>query len=195
VTTPDVPGYCGSAGPIGSAEYRTPHVYARDVQSGAGNCVCGGALGDELHTEAAPGVPVPDSARVVLKSVVPQRYVLGIAYQAGPDPRIAKGRDGGRDFFTEAELEKAAWEFLKNGPRTGAFHLDGTDDAYATVVESYIYRNPQPWDLGTGLVVKSGDWLLGAILSDHAWNLYQRGLITGWSPQGTAMRRAYRPAA
>lgn len=189
-----VPGFEGSLGPLTDAERCAPHVYARDINSGAGNCVCGGALGDELHTEAAPGVPVPDSARAVCKSEEPQRYVLGVAYQAGPDPRIAKGQDGGRDFFTEAELEKAAWEFLKNGPRTGAFHLDGTDDAYATVVESYIYRGPD-WDLGEGLVVKSGDWLVGAILSETAWDMHRRGVITGWSPQGVARRRRYRPAA
>lgn len=117
-----------------------------------------------------------------------QRYVLGVAYQAGPDPRIAKGQDGGRDFFTEAELEKAAWEFLKNGPCIGLFHVDGTAGA-ATVVESYIYRNEEPWDLGDGLMVRKGDWLLGAILDDQAWRLYQSGKITGWSPQGVARRR------
>lgn len=59
--TPDeasVPGFEGSIGP-GPGQYSRPHVYARDIRSGAGNCVCGGALGDRLHTEAAPGVPVP----------------------------------------------------------------------------------------------------------------------------------------
>jgi hypothetical protein len=134
--------------------------------------------------------------RQVLKEAAePQRYVLGIAYQAGRDPRIAKGQDGGRDFFSEAELEKAAWEFLANGPRVGAFHLDGTDgDGLATVVESYIYRGPD-WDLGDGIVAKAGDWLLGAILSPEAWDMYQRGLVTGWSPQGVARRRRLSPAA
>lgn len=116
-----------------------------------------------------------------------QRYVLGVAYQAGKDERIAKGLDGARDFFTPAELEKAAWEFLRNGPQVGLFHVDGTEGA-ATIVESYIYRGPA-WDLGDGLVVKSGDWLLGAILNEPAWNLLKQGKITGWSPQGTATRR------
>lgn len=55
---PDVPGYEGGVGPLPS-EYGQPHVYARDVRSGAGNCVCGGALPDAVHTEAAPGVPIP----------------------------------------------------------------------------------------------------------------------------------------
>jgi len=191
----DVPGANGSIGPFGDSEYCQPHVYARDITSGAGNCVCGSGLGDELHTEAAPGVPVPEAARLVCKSAEPQRYVLGIAYQAGPDPRIAKGQDGGRDFFEAAELEKAAWEFLANGPRVGAFHLDGTgEDGLATVVESYIYRGPD-WDLGDRIVAKSGDWLLGAILSPAAWDMYRHGLVTGWSPQGVARRHKFRTAA
>lgn len=58
----DVPGYEGSQGPFRS-QYGQPHVYARDVHSGAGNCVCGWDLGHALHTEAAPGVPVPEHHR------------------------------------------------------------------------------------------------------------------------------------
>lgn len=115
----------------------------------------------------------------------PQRYVLGIAYQAGPDPLIQRGMDGGRDFFTAAELEKAAWGFLRDGPEVGLFHADDTEGA-ATVVESYIYRGPD-WDLGD-VVVRKGDWLIGAILDEAAWNLYLTGRITGWSPQGSARR-------
>ena len=77
------------------------------------------------------------------------------------------------------------------------FHLDGTEtdgdgEVTATVVESYIYRPEQPWDLGNGIVVRKGDWLLGAVLSPRAWDMYQRGLISGWSPQGLARRHAAR---
>ena len=119
-----------------------------------------------------------------------QRYVLGIAYQAGPDPRIRKGADGGRDYIDAVDLEKAAFNFLANGPRAGLFHASGTQAA-ATIVESYIYRGPDwtvPAPDGTTTVVKAGDWLVGAILSPTAWELYKRGEITGWSPQGRARR-------
>jgi hypothetical protein len=58
----DVPGYEGSQGPF-KGEYGKPHVYARDVHSGGGNCVCGMDLGYSIHTEAAPGIPVPDYRR------------------------------------------------------------------------------------------------------------------------------------
>ena len=121
----------------------------------------------------------------------PQRYVLGVAYQPGQQPEIAKGVDGGRDFFTEAELEKAAWSLMRNGPRSGLFHIDGTDQdgGAAQIVESYIYRNDQPWDLGDGVVVRKGTWLVGAILSPRAWDLHLAGKINGLSPQGSARRR------
>jgi len=57
-----VPGWEGSVGPF-RADYGKPHVYARSVHSGAGNCVCGADLGDARHVQAAPGVPVPDALR------------------------------------------------------------------------------------------------------------------------------------
>jgi hypothetical protein len=121
-----------------------------------------------------------------------QRYVLGIAYQAGRDPKIAKGMDGARDFFTAEELEKAAWQFMA-GPRdVGIYHMDGTE-GHATITESYIYRGPD-WQVGD-VVVKAGDWLVGGVLDDVAWDLYKSGRITGWSPQGTAKRRITRSAA
>lgn len=119
-----------------------------------------------------------------------QRYVLGIAYQAGRDERITKGADGARDFFTAVELEKAAWRFMADGPRdVGLFHMDGTE-GHARVVESFIYRGPD-WTVGD-TVVKAGDWLIGAVLDEVAWTLYKDGHISGFSPQGTAKRRKAR---
>ena len=60
MSTADIPGWEGTIGP-GPGQYRQPHVYARDVQSGAGNCVCGRALRTPLHVQAAPGVPIPET--------------------------------------------------------------------------------------------------------------------------------------
>jgi hypothetical protein len=145
---------------------------------------------------AAEPVPVPapePEALAVAKagSAAEQQYILAVAYQPGMDPRIAKGVDGGRDFFSEVELEKAAWTFLRNSPRVGLFHADGTDQngGAATVVESYVYRNEQPWDLGDGVVVTKGTWLVGMVLDDRAWALHKAGKIGGISPQGVARRR------
>lgn len=58
----EIPGWEGSIGPF-KHQYGLPHVYARDVLSGAGNCVCGADLGDKRHVQAAPGVPIPDDMR------------------------------------------------------------------------------------------------------------------------------------
>lgn len=119
------------------------------------------------------------------------RFVLGVAYQAGRDPRIQKGADGGRDYFEPEELEKAAWWYASHGREVGTDHTDGTTGA-GTVVESYIYRGPD-WVMkdtaGEEVIVKSGDWLLGAILDDAAWEAYKAGRFTGWSPQGSGRRR------
>lgn len=117
-----------------------------------------------------------------------QRYVLGIGYMPGKRPEIAKGVDGGRDYFTEAELEKAAFSFLSDGPpEIGIGHLDGTTGC-ATVVESYVYRGP-PWDFGDGVTVTKGTWLIGAILDEHSWQLAKAGKLNGFSIQGAARRR------
>src|SRR5690349_17549276 len=98
------------------------------------------------------------------RSVTEQRYLLSLAYQAGPDPLIQKGADGGRDYFTAAELEKAAWSFLPGGAAVGLFHGPDETIGHFTVTESYIYRGPD-WDLGD-VVVKSGDWLIGGICDE-----------------------------
>ncbi|MEW2301980.1 XkdF-like putative serine protease domain-containing protein [Streptomyces sp. NPDC006655] len=117
----------------------------------------------------------------------PQRYLLGVAYQAGPDPMIKRGADGGRDYFSPAELEKAAWSFLPGGAQVGLFHGPDNTIGHFTVTESYIYRGPD-WDLGDGTVVKAGDWLVGGICDEVAWQLYKSGQVTGFSPQGSARR-------
>jgi hypothetical protein len=57
-----IPGWGGSQGPFRS-EYHLPHVYARDVHSGAGNCVCGWDPGHDIHVQIAPGVDVPARLR------------------------------------------------------------------------------------------------------------------------------------
>lgn len=116
------------------------------------------------------------------------RFVLGLAYQAGRDPRIRKGMDGGRDYFEADELEKAAWSFMRyRRQRSGLFHADGTLD-HIEPVESYIYRNPVPWVISDDLIVKQGDWVLGGILDPATWALYKQGRLNGWSPQGTGQR-------
>lgn len=192
-----VPGM-GTLGPF-LDEYDRPHVYARDVRFADGRCVCGAALGDPRHVQAAPGVDVPEQMRPPAGSrflgkgaASDQRYVLGVAYQAGPDPRISTGADGHRDYFTPEELEKAAWSFLQDGGgQVGLMHTDGTVGA-ARAVESYVWRG-NDWDAGSGVVIHKGDWLLGVICDEPTWDLVKSGRVTGFSPQGFAKRRKPTP--
>lgn len=131
----------------------------------------------------------------VAKGGKPMRFVLGAAYQPGKDPRIAKGVDGGRDYLTEAELEKAAHSFMLNGQQHGLFHVDGTTGmGLARPVESMVYRNSIPWVVpapggGPPVMIRKGTWLLGALLNDKGWQMYLDGKVGGWSPQGVARRR------
>lgn len=174
----------------------------------------GNPIGVTKAADIAP-LAAAEAPSLVAKSDE-QRFVLGIAYQAGPDPRIAKGADGGRDFFTEAELEKAAHSFMLSGQQHGMFHVDGTEGA-ARPVESSLYRNPVPWVVSDDaavckalaelaaqaesvagpddLIVRKGDWLLGAILDERPWQAYKAGRVNAWSPQGSARRRRAGPQA
>ncbi len=127
-----------------------------------------------------------------VKAVAEKRFVLGIAYQAGRDPLIRRGSDGRRDYFTADELEKAAWSFMAgDGLQIGVEHVDGTV-GLARPAESFIWRWP-PQAMaaidGSEVVVKTGDWLLGAVCTPLAWDLVKSGQVTGWSPQGRAKRR------
>jgi hypothetical protein len=73
----------------------------------------------------------------------------------------------------------------------GLFHGPESTLGHADIVESYVYRGPD-WDLGDDVIVKAGDWLIGAILDEPAWQLYKSGRVTGWSPQGSARRITHR---
>ncbi len=119
-----------------------------------------------------------------------ERFFVAVAYQAGRDARIQKGLDGGRDYFTPEQLEKAAHSFMRNGPKGGTFHVGGTVGA-VTYDESWIHRAPD-WHVtapdGSVQVVKSGSWCVAGHMDESAWDLYKRGLITGVSPEGIGTR-------
>jgi hypothetical protein len=118
-----------------------------------------------------------------------QRYVLGLAYAAGPDPLIKRGADGHRDYFTADELEKAARTFLRKGAmQVGIMHVDGTV-GHAEVVESYIWPSEDPFIYKGEIVANKGDWLLGMLLDEQSWALVKSGQLTGFSPQGSGKRR------
>ena len=120
----------------------------------------------------------------------PQRVILALAYKCGPDPDIKKGADGHRDFFTAAELEKAAASFLKDGARQmGIQHADGTL-GHAVVMESFCWPSDFP-PVIDGVVMQNvakGDWLIKAQLDKVSWRMVENGQLTGLSIQGNGKR-------
>ncbi len=115
-----VPGSEGSIGPFPD-EYNQPHVYARDIHSGAGNCVCGRALSNPKHVEAAPGVPTPeDRAKAAAELAAFRRWAR---------KRVEPGRQfefaGHRDVLLAlapdlAEDDRVTWKAAGPGPKARA---------------------------------------------------------------------------
>jgi hypothetical protein len=119
------------------------------------------------------------------------RFVLGIAFKAGRQPNTKRGADRKRDFAEAEVIEKAAWQYLREGREIGIEHIDGTL-GHAEVVESYIHRGPD-WITksvtGQEVTVSEGDWLIGMILDPPAWELRKSGHLNGFSVQGRVKRR------
>ena len=146
------------------------------------------ALGLESElTPAFKALLLPEDSAVVsvLKSLDESKYSLGLAYPANK-------LDGHKEFMSQETVEKTAWRWLKDHRQIGLAHMDGTI-GHGTVVESYIYRGPD-WETvdsaGKRQVIKSGDWLMGAVWDDVAWPLVKSGRFDGWSMQGMSARRA-----
>lgn len=129
-----------------------------------------------------------DAPLAIMKAKSEQRYTLGVVYPA-------KEVDFHGDFMTEAELEKAAWGVMQKGepPKVGLMHRPGTAGA-GTVVESYIYRGPK-WTTkdadGNEQSVNNGDWLMGVVWNDVAWEAVKSGQLKGYSLQGQARKEAF----
>lgn len=90
-TAPAYPGHEGSVGPFES-EYGRPHVYARSVHSGSGNCVCGNHLEHRLHTEIAPGVPLAAAPSRAALEALADEWDRRADALAGGEHRATQGR-------------------------------------------------------------------------------------------------------
>lgn len=128
-----------------------------------------------------PGVAKDDPTPYqVLKRDAPRRYTLGVAYPAN-------AVDAHGQFMDPQDLEETAWRYLQERRGVGLMHLDQTGGS-GVPVESYIYRGPD-WHIA-GQVIKNGDWLLGVIWSEPAWDQIERGELTGYSMQGWGTQEA-----
>jgi hypothetical protein len=142
----------------------------------------------------------------VLKSEPERRYTLHVVYPADKAD-VAVALDGHRDFASKAVVQEAAWNWMRNYQRVGAFHTPEQaaaagatliDEGAAEPVESYIYQGPD-WTIkatdGSEQVVKAGDWCAGFIWTPEAWELVKSGKIGGVSVEGKAKRRKPSPDA
>lgn len=129
-----------------------------------------------------------DTLLPIIKAKDEMRYTLGVVYPA-------KEVDFHGDFMSDVELEKAAWGVMQKGepPKVGLMHRPGTAGA-GTVVESYIYRGPK-WTTkaagGEEQTVDPGDWLMGVVWNDVAWEAVKSGQLKGYSLQGVARKEAF----
>jgi hypothetical protein len=113
----------------------------------------------------------------VVKAEQAHRYTLGVAYPAAE-------LDSHRDYTSADELELAAWNYMARYRNAGVMHEDGSAGA-GVVVESYIYRGPL-WKTADQ-EIGPGDWLLGVVWDEETWARIQKGELTGFSIQGTAL--------
>jgi hypothetical protein len=133
-------------------------------------------------------------AGVVVKESAESRYTLTVAYPVNK-PDVGLARDGHRDFAGAEAIEKAAWDYLHDSPNVGQWHEDGTDGA-GKVVESYIWRFDDQViksATGTEYTITKGDWLVGIVWDEPAWENFKSGEATGVSMQGKAHRKAPTP--
>jgi hypothetical protein len=129
------------------------------------------------------------AAMNVIKAADERRYTLGVAYPA-MRVDVAVAADGHRDYTNAATLETAAWSWMSKSRTVGLYHRKDSSPE-ATVVESYIWR-ADPWVTkavdGSEQTVHPGDWLLGVVWNEETWPLVKKGLVNGFSPQGSAKR-------
>lgn len=112
-----------------------------------------------------------------LKSDDGKRYTLGVVYEPGTV-------DSQDDYATAEDIEKAAWDFVRNGLRLGYMHKNQADDI-GDIVESYVA--PADMHVGEG-IVKRGTWLIGVVWSPEYWEKVKKGEVTGFSMGGRARR-------
>ena len=110
----------------------------------------------------------------ILKVDEESHYVTGVVYE----PNVADAHD---NYMTEAEIEKAAHWFMKNGDKIDIQHSFEEADGL-TVVESSVTKADQEID---GEPVKKGTWLMTVeVANDDVWKAIEKGEITGLSMGG-----------
>ena len=110
----------------------------------------------------------------IIKVDSDSHYVTGVVYE----PMVADAHD---NFMTEAEIEKAAHWFMKNGDKIDIQHSFEEADGL-TVVESSVTKADQEIE---GQPIQKGTWLMTVeVANDAVWDAIEKGEITGLSMGG-----------
>jgi hypothetical protein len=117
-----------------------------------------------------------------------QRFTLGVMYPVDET-------DSQEEYADAETVEQAAWWFMQKGGQAGYMHIMGAGGKrFGDVVESYIYRNPEPWKVtdvaGKEQLIKKGDWVGGVIWTPPIWSDILSGKLGGYSVHGTKVVEA-----
>ena len=127
-----------------------------------------------LLTKQEDGQQGFQSTGRILKVDSDSHYVTGIVYE----PMVADAHD---NYMTEAEIEKAAHWFMKNGDKIDLQHSFEEAEGL-TVVESSVTKADQKIE---DVDVKKGTWLMTVeVNNDEVWQAIEKGEITGLSMGG-----------
>lgn len=116
------------------------------------------------------------------------QYVLGIVLEPNDGKDGAPlAPDAQSDIYSEDEIRKAAWLFMRKYQGLGLMHEREATKREMEIVESYL----APVDFTIdGQKIRKGTWLLGAkIHSPELWAKIKRGEIGAWSIDGEAVRQ------
>ena len=165
---------------------------ARDhIDSLVADAVMVAARADDLDAaglERALVEDTPPAARAALaKQVVlkrdpkadeDERFVLGVVLE----PETV---DSQKDVYSASTVRTTAHKFMEDFRHIGLMHR-GVIDERVRILESYLA--PVDFEID-GATVKRGTWLLAVrVLDDKLWELVKRGVLTGYSIGGTALR-------
>lgn len=116
------------------------------------------------------------------------QYVLGIVLEPNDGKDGAPlAPDAQSDVYSEDEVRKAAWLFMRKYQGLGLMHEREATKREMEIVESFVA--PVEFVLN-GQTIRKGTWLLGAkIHSPDLWKKIKRGEIGAWSIDGEAVRQ------
>ncbi len=131
----------------------------------------------------------------VIKSDEAKRYTFAPLYPASPENPSAAHLDAHGDFATADDLQKAVWDYVRAGDRTiRDQHRDGTAIGEAVEIVSWPYEVTVPMTKADDTTVEKsfapGTVFLGVVWNELGWSDVVKGVKTGYSLGGAAVRVA-----